>query len=277
MKFAICQELFEGWEWDRQCRFISECGYTGIEIAPYTLAEHPTQLDADQRKQLRSAAEGNGLEVVGLHWLLARTEGLHLTSDQSDVRHATAAYLADLADLCADLGGSVLVFGSPPQRNLQEGITRASAFDAAVEVFRECLPRFAERDVTLCMEPLTTKETDFINSCAEADELISAVDHPRMALHQDVKAMLSEESGIPELIGKYKHLTRHFHVNDSNLLGPGMGETDFAPIFSALIDSGYEGWVSVEVFDYSPGCETIATQCIEYMRKTLSQVVGEGD
>ena len=38
MKFAICQELFENWEWERQCRFIAEVGYQGIEVAPFTLA-----------------------------------------------------------------------------------------------------------------------------------------------------------------------------------------------------------------------------------------------
>jgi sugar phosphate isomerase/epimerase len=272
MKFAICQELFEGWDWDRQCRFISECGYTGIEIAPYTLGSHPRELDAARRRQLRSSAENSGLQVVGLHWLLARTEGLHLTSDDAAVRDATAGYLADLADLCADLGGRVLVFGSPPQRNIREGMPRAAAFDAAVDVFQKCLPRLADRDVTLCMEPLTPKETNFINTCAEAADLIAAVDHPRMALHQDVKAMLSEERTIPDLIHAYRHLTRHVHVNDSNLLGPGMGETDFEPIFKALIDAQYDGWVSVEVFDYSPGCEHIATESINYMRTTLARL-----
>lgn len=272
MKFAICQELFEGWDWERQCRFISECGYTGIEVAPYTLAPHPKELDEQQRQILRAVAESHGLKIVGLHWLLARTEGLHLTSGQQDVRHATAAYLADLADLCADLGGDVLVFGSPPQRNVSEGMSRDAAFEAAVDVFRECLPHFAERDVTLCMEPLTPKETNFINTCEEAAELIAAVDHPRMALHQDVKAMLSEDRNIPELIHAYRRLTRHFHVNDSNLLGPGMGDTDFAPIFTALIESAYDGWVSVEVFDYSPGCEFIARESIKYMRETLSRI-----
>lgn len=277
MRFAICQELFEGWDWDRQCRFVAECGYAGIEIAPYTLAAHPRDLDPAQRRQLRSAAGNAGLEVVGLHWLLARTEGLHLTSDDQAVRDRTAAYLGDLADLCADLGGRILVFGSPPQRNVREGMSREAAFDAAVDVFQKCMPRLADRNVTLCLEPLTPKETNFINTCAEAAELIAAVDHPRMALHQDVKAMLSEERTIPELIDEYKHLTRHFHVNDSNLLGPGMGETDFTPILKALIDARYDGWVSVEVFDYSPGCENIATESINYMRSTLARIGAHAD
>jgi sugar phosphate isomerase/epimerase len=272
MKFAICQELYEGWDWEKQCAFTAEVGYTGIEVAPFTLASHPSEVDAERRKQLRETAEKHGLEIIGLHWLLAKTEGLHLTSADPQVRERTADYLMQLGDLCGDLGGKVMVFGSPPQRSLQPGVTQQQAFDHAVEVFRAAMPRIAERGVHLLMEPLTSKETDFINTCDAAADLIAAVGHPNFALHQDVKAMLGEGTPLPEIIRKHKDLTRHFHVNDSNLLGPGMGETDYVPIFQALQETGYDGWVSVEVFDYSPGAERIARESLEYMQATLEKI-----
>jgi sugar phosphate isomerase/epimerase len=195
-----------------------------------------------------------------------------LTSADTQVRRATAQYLVELGDLCGDLGGTVMVFGSPQQRGVPPGVAPDQALDHAAEVFRAALPRIAERGVTICMEPLTPKETNFINSCAEAAELIARVDHPHFRLHQDVKAMLSEAEPIPALIEQFKDLTRHFHVNDSNLLGPGMGATDFAPIFAALRASRYEGWVSVEVFDYAPGAEHIARESLRYMRETLARI-----
>jgi sugar phosphate isomerase/epimerase len=272
MRFAICQELFDGWDWERQCRFIADTGYTGIEVAPFTLAPRAGDVTPEERSRLRRVADQCGLEIVGLHWLLARTQGLHLTSADPQVRRATAQYLVELGDLCGDLGGAVMVFGSPQQRGLAPGVTREQGLDHATEVFRAALPRIAERGVTICMEPLTPKETDFINSCAEAADLIARVDHPNLLLHQDVKAMLSEAQPIPALIDRFKHLTRHFHVNDSNLLGPGMGATDFAPIFAALRASRYAGWVSVEVFDYAPGAEHIARESLRYMRETLARI-----
>ncbi len=272
MKFAICQELFENWDWERQCRFAAETGYTGLEVAPFTLAAHPRDVSSERRRELRNTAERCGVELIGLHWLLAKTSGLHLTSDDEGIRERTAAYLIDLCDLCADLGGSVMVFGSPLQRNLTENVSREQAMSFAAGVFRQCLPRLEERGVTICMEPLTPKETNFVNTCAEAAELIDMVGHPRFQLHQDVKAMLSEPDPIPALIDRYRRVTRHFHVNDSNLLGPGMGETDYVPILRALRASGYDGWVSVEVFDYSPGAEHIARASIDYLRATLSKL-----
>ncbi len=272
MKFAICQELFEGWDWDRQCRFIKEVGYDGIELAPFTLASRITDVKPARRKEIRAAAEAQGLTICGLHWLLAKTEGLHLTTFDSAVRNATAKYLMELGKACADFGGNILVFGSPAQRNLERGMEKATALEHAAEVFRQVMPVLADRGVTIAMEPLTPKETDFINSCADAEQLIEMVGHPNFRLHQDVKAMLSEATPIPELIRQFAPLTAHFHVNDDNLLGPGMGRTDYHPIFAALLETNYSGWVSVEVFDYRPGAEKIARDSLDYMRRVLSDL-----
>lgn len=275
MKFAICQELFEDWDWERQCRFIREVGYDGIELAPFTLAPLITDVTPARRKEIRRQAEANGLTICGLHWLLAKTQGLHLTTFDAAVREKTANYLMELGKACADFGGSILVFGSPAQRSLERGIEKPTAMQHAAEVFKKAMPVLADRGVTIAMEPLTPKETDFINTCAEAEELIALVNHPNFRLHQDVKAMLSESTPIPELIDHHKAHTAHFHVNDDNLLGPGMGRTDYHPIFEALLKSKYSGWVSVEVFDYSPGAEKIAKDSFDYMRKVLKDL-GEG-
>ncbi len=273
MKFAICQELFEGWSWERQCEFIARTGYQGVEVAPFTLAPRINDVPRETLRAMRQQAAAAGLEVIGLHWLLAKTEGLYLTSPDAAVRRATAEYLIRLGEGCAELGGHVMVFGSPFQRNLLPGVTRAAAYDYAVEVFSECLPALAKLDVTICMEPLTSKETDFVLTCADAMELIERLNHPNFRLHQDVKAMLgSETESIPTLIHRYRDQVGHFHVNDTNLLGPGMGVTDFHPILQALIESGYQGWVSVEPFDYSPGCEKIAVESLEYMRRVLADL-----
>lgn len=273
MKFAICQELFEDTPWKEQCQIIAETGYTGIEVAPFTISDDMASVSTQTLMEMKSVAESFGLEIIGLHWLLAKTTGLHLTSPDGAVRAATADYLKLLAGVCATLGGQVLVFGSPPQRNLPEGVSTEQAMEYAAEVFRVAMPVFAEREVVLCMEPLTTKETNFINTCADAVELMKLVDHPSFILHQDVKAMLgAEDDSIPELIHRYKDVCGHFHVNDSNLLGPGMGETDFHPILKSLIEVGYKGWVSVEVFDYSPGAKKIAKKSLDYMNQVLADL-----
>src|SRR5262245_23130462 len=131
MKFAICNELFENWPFDRVCRFVKSVGYSGVELAPFTLASRITDLTSASRSELRRQATDAGVQVIGLHWLLAKTEGLYLTAPDRPTRERTADYLVALAEACRDLGGSLMVFGSPKQRSLLPGVTADQAFDFA--------------------------------------------------------------------------------------------------------------------------------------------------
>ena len=267
MRYAICNETFEGWDHERVCRFVAGLGYQGLEIAPFTLARSITDVSTQRRRELRRQAEEHGLTLLGLHWLLAKTEGLHLTSPDAPVRQKTADYLIALARCCADLGGDLLVFGSPAQRRIPAGASRAQAVDYAVDTFRRARDGIADCGVKLCLEPLAPPEADFINTCADAMAILDRIDHPNFVLHLDVKAMSSEETPVTDLIRRYAGRTGHFHANDPNLRGPGFGAADFVPIFRALRQSGYGGWVSVEVFDYTPDPETIARESLHYMRE----------
>jgi sugar phosphate isomerase/epimerase len=267
MRYAICNETFEGWDYERICRFVAELGYTGLELAPFTLAPRITDVAPAQRQTLRRQAEAHGVQIIGLHWLLAKTTGLHLNSADPSVRRETANYLVELARACRDLGGELLVLGSPAQRRIPAGASREQALHFAADTLRQCLPAIGDCGVYLCVEPLAPPEADFILNAAEGIELIDMVNHPHCVLHLDVKAMAAEPLSTPETIRKYGKRMKHFHANDPNKRGPGFGPTDFTPIFQALRDIGYAGWVSVEVFDYSPDPETIARKSIEYMRQ----------
>jgi sugar phosphate isomerase/epimerase len=269
MKFAICNELFENWPFDRVCTYVKSVGYDGLEVAPFTLAPRITDVDAARRAELRRQAGDAGVAIIGLHWLLAGTEGFYLTSPDTAVRELTADYLVALATATRDFGGDLMVFGSPKQRSLLPGVKWNEAFDYAADTFRRAMPGIAAAGVSLCMEPLGPSETDFINTAAEGAQLMEAVGHPKFVLHLDVKAMSSESKPIVDIIEQYIPRTGHFHANDPNRRGPGFGDVDFVPIFQALERGGYDRWVSVEVFDYTPDPETIASRSIEYMKGCL--------
>ena len=81
--------------------------------------------------------EDAGLETIGLHWLLAKTEGFYLTSPDAAVRRATGDYLKALAEATRDLGGSLMVLGSPKQRDLLPGVTYDQAADLRNRGLRE--------------------------------------------------------------------------------------------------------------------------------------------
>lgn len=165
-KFGICNELFEGMEFAQVCRLVEDLGYDGLEIAPFTLARLITELTAARRRELRMMVEDAGLETIGLHWLLAKTEGLYLTSPEASVRRATGEYLVALAEATRDLGGTLMVLGSPKQRSLLPGVSYEQAFGYAGEVFDRIMPAIGDAGVHLCFEPLAPNDTDFVNTCA---------------------------------------------------------------------------------------------------------------
>ncbi len=272
MKYAICNETFQDWPFPQAMKYAKELGYTGIEFAPFTMNKDVRKISAEQRADVRSQAAEAGLEVVGLHWLLAFTEGFYLTSPDSEQRLATADYLSALAELCGDLGGKYMVLGSPAQRNLLPGVTHDQALDYAAEVIKRSIPTLQKHDVILAVEPLGPAEGDFLNTAASGCELIERVDSENCRLHLDVKAMSSEPQSIDSIIRENRENLVHFHANDANRQGPGMGEIDFVPIMQALKDIDYDGWVSVEVFDYEPGIEKLASESIQNLRTAWSQV-----
>jgi sugar phosphate isomerase/epimerase len=218
---------------------------------------------------MRTAAEDAGLEIIGLHWLLAKTDGFYLTNPDPTIRRRTAEYLRALAELCADLGGKLMVLGSPQQRNLLPGVSYEDGEAYAAEVLHAAIPACKEFGVTVALEPLGPAEGNFLLTAASAIRLAKLVGSPYCKLHLDVKAMASEGQPIPDIIRASRDWTVHFHANDPNLYGPGMGDVDFRPIFAALKETGYSGWVSVEVFKYDPSPEDIARKSIEYMQEIL--------
>jgi sugar phosphate isomerase/epimerase len=266
-RYAICNETFGDWPLARACECAASCGYTGLEIAPFTLAPLAVDVSAAARAEIRRTLAAHGLDCVGLHWLLAKTEGFHVTHPDAAVRNRTIDYLGDLARLCADLGGRVLVFGSPKQRSLIEGVSPARAAEHLHEVFSRVVPVLEATGTVVALEPLSTAETDVLTTAAETCRLIERIGSPHVRLHLDVKAMASEPDPIPEIIRASSRHLEHFHANDVNLRGPGFGDVDFVPIFAALAEVRYRGWVSVEVFDYAPGAERLARESIEYMRR----------
>ena len=269
MKFGICNEIFKDWKLEDAMAYARKAGYDGIEIAPFTIANFVTEISADRRREIRAAAARIGIEITGIHWVLVQAEGMYLNHTDAAVRLRTAQYFCDLVNFCADLGGKIIVVGSPKQRNVMDGVSPQQAWDWATETFRLSVRKAEERGITLCFEPLSPAETNFVNTAEEGIRFAKQFNSPAMKIILDVKAMCSESKPIPQIIHESAGQFAYFHANDRNLKGPGFGDVDFKPIAAALKESGYDGYVSVEVFKFEEGAEVIATKSIEYLRKTF--------
>jgi sugar phosphate isomerase/epimerase len=268
MKFAICNETFWRGDFAATCEAAARHGYTGLEIAPFTLDQIERMSPADAGR-IGDVVRSHGLEPIGFHWLLARTTGYHLTDPDVATGRRTFIHARHLTELCGAMGGKILVWGSPEQRTLQGGWNRAEAEERCVSFFRRLSPYLADCGVTVALEFLGPRETNFLNTAAETIEILKRIDSPNVRLHLDVKAMASDPRPMPEIVRESLPWTAHFHANDPNLLGPGMGEVDFPPVAKALATGGYQGWVSVEVFDLTRGADAIAAESFRNLQSAF--------
>ena len=222
MKFATCNEPWRDVPVEEVFQIAARIGFAGVEVAPFTIADHVGDISADRRRQMAKAAADAGVDIVGLHWLFVSPKGLHLTTPDEAVRQETADYLEALVDFCGDLGGTVMTLGSPNQRNIEPPNTFEEGWKRAKDVLASIAPRAAERNVYICFEALAPAETNFIQTAAEAARLADEIGHPNIDIMLDMKAMGSMPDGIIETIRKFGGRAKHVHANHPSAKGVGM-------------------------------------------------------
>jgi sugar phosphate isomerase/epimerase len=283
MKFALCNEVLQPLPFARQCEIAAQLGYAGLEVAPYTLADDPTAITEAQAAEFRRIGADHGVAITGLHWLLVAPPGLSIVSADAAVRERTVAVMERLVELCAALGGRYLVHGSPKQRSVPPGESAAIARERALACLARAARRAQDCGVTYCIEPLSRKETDFINTVAEAAELVDAIGSPALRTMIDCSAAgQAEAEPVAALIAHWMPTGRiaHVQVNDPNRRGPGQGAMAFAPILRTLRHmerlGHYAGVVAVEPFDYVPDGIGTAARAIGYLKGVLEGLGGDG-
>ncbi len=272
MKLALCNEVLSELEFQRQCEYAAALGYQGLELAPFTLGDSPHLLAPRDRARFRRAAESAGLDIVGLHWLLVTPAGLSITSRDEQILKRTRTVMGGLVELCSDLGGRVLVHGSPAQRQVEPDDDPSEAWKRARAQFESIVPLAEAAGVVYCLEALPEPETNFINTIGEAAEMVNQIESPAFRTMLDTKAAsLAEDRPVEEVAEKWfpTGLLKHVHLNDRNRRGPGQGNDRFAPLLSALQRLGYDGYMSVEPFDYVPDGKGVAAHSIGYIRGLL--------
>jgi len=269
----MCNEAFGDRSFSETCRSIRQAGYTGIEIAPFTLAENPTDIGPAARKEYRDVMRSEGLAFVGLHWLMVSPKGLHVTTPDSTLRARSWAHIRHLIDLCADLGpNGVMVFGSPKQRSTTGGLTPAQATRNYIGGLAGVAPHAESRGVTILVEALPANQADVVLTLAEAAAIVKEIASPAVRTMFDVHNAVDETEPHDALVDRYFDLIRHVHVNEIDGRHCGAGGYDFKPVLAMLARRGYTGWISLEAFDFSPGPERIANESLRHLEREIGQL-----
>ena len=268
MKLSLCNEVIRELSFERQCALAAGLGYRGLELAPFTFGDDAWRMPESKRSEIRKVCGSFGIEVSGLHWLLAAPAGMSITSADRTVWQRSVEVLRASVELCAELGGTYLVHGSPAQRRV------ATADDAsrAEEAWILAAEQAAMSKVAYCIEPLATPDCNFVNTLAEAAEIVRRIGNPALRIMVDtLAASLMESEPVADAIRRWmpSGLVAHVQFNDRNRRGPGQGDDRFAPVVRALRETGYGGWVAMEPFVYEPDGPTCAARMIGYVAGLL--------
>ena len=269
-RLAICNETFEGWSFLEACRGARAAGFTGVEIAPFTLSSDPASLSSARRGELRAIAAGEGLALVGFHSLLAAPKWLHVTTPDTALRSRSWEYLRQLVDLCADLTeGGLLVFGSGKARSTTGGATRAEATARMEQELARLAPHAEARGVTVVLEPLAMPFSDILNTLDETVRVVRKIASPAVQTMIDCRqtAALGTPVDVAALISTHHAYIKHVHVNERDGRHPGTGDFPFEALLASLRKASYRGWLSLEVFNFEAGGARIARETAEFIRK----------
>ena len=251
--------------------FISNLGCNGVELAPSAIWSEPIDTSRQDRDSLKKKIKNFNLKFLGFHSLLYSKPKLKLF-ENSLLRKETKNYLFNLINVCSDLEGKNLVYGSPKSRELC-GKKYDDCKKQSIEDFYEIAEYAKKKGIFFCLEPLSKKETDFITSLEEGGEIVETVNHSNFKLHFDTKVIFGSMDKIGPKIERYKNIITHVHVGDENLLEPGtVNKKEHPEIGKSLRDIHYEGYITLEMRRDTTDIKGSIKRGVEFIRKNYLEI-----
>ncbi|MBC8097731.1 MAG: sugar phosphate isomerase/epimerase [Akkermansiaceae bacterium] len=215
----------------------------GFEFAEVRIREFVKLSDADFAKYLADYRAADLPALTGF-WFLPNEQkvvGPNVSTNEVE------AYLEKAFDRCQQMGVKFIAWGSGGARQMPEGFSPDEAFQQLVGFAQRMAPRAEKRGIMILAEPLRKKESNTINSAAEALKWVEAVNHPNFQMLVDIYHMNEENEDASIIVKAGPHI-RHVHM--SNPIGRVFplraGEFDYRPFFKALSQINYRGPIAIE-------------------------------
>jgi len=270
MKFGVNTLIWSG-QYDRQVHdllpVIKEKGFDGIEFPLF-------RLDGFNAAAVRKDTESAGLECTVASAFL---KDLSPIGEDRSTRARALQHLKNLIDASAEAGAKILCGPMYSPVGYLPGRRRtADEWKWAVETFQALGDTLAANRLTLAIEPLNRFETYFLNTAADAALLCDQVAHPNIGILFDTFHANIEEKDIADGIRAAGRHLRHMHTCENDRGIPGSGHVEWAGVFQALRDAGYDGWLTIESFGFNIGDISAAAAIWRDIEKTPDSIAFEG-
>lgn len=263
MRLAVSNIAWQPADRDRAYTVLADAGIDGLEIAPglfFHGASDPFVPTAAEARAATDAVAAHGLRLVSMQSLLFGVQGAALFEGPEALARLEAAMGRAIA-LAERFGIPNLVFGSPRQRCVPDGVPMEDALARAADVFRRLGDRAAAAGTHLAMESNpAVYGTNFLTTLDEAAAFVEQVDHPAVTVILDLGAMNlngvfdSTPARVPAIMPRLSHV----HVSEPQLAPAPADAAALAPVLRALRAHGYDRAVSIEMRPPPEGIEGVA-------------------
>ncbi|WP_298303727.1 sugar phosphate isomerase/epimerase [uncultured Erythrobacter sp.] len=260
---------------------MAEIGFTGLEIAPglfFHQSDNPLVPCDVRAGEALSEMAGYGLELVSMQSLLFGVQGTGLF-EGDDARAALVKGMHRAIDLAGRFGIPNLVFGSPAQRRIPDGMSMERALGKATEVFRALGDRAKSAGTRITIEANPAAYgTNFLNTLDEVEVFVAEVNHPAIAVILDLGAMHmnGEFDTVPERLRTISQTLNHVHVSEPELAPAPADPTLLAPVLSALDKHSYDKAVSIEMRRPENGIQGIKSSIVALATAAKTAGIGWG-
>jgi sugar phosphate isomerase/epimerase len=245
MRLAVSNLAWPAQLDDAAFDLLASLGVGGVEVAPTKIAPW-NALSASSLSEYRSKLAGAGLVVSSLQAILYGRDEPQLLGDGPRFEQMRD-HIKLVTGVAAQLGGSVLVFGSPRNR-IRGPMAEDEAWSIARDRLRSLAEIAGEAGVALGIEPVPAAYGgDFLTSWREVLRMVQEVDHPGVRVHLDTACITLRGDTIDAAVTAANGWLAHFHAAEPHLVSFAAPACNHAAAAAALRAIHYDKWLSIEM------------------------------
>jgi D-psicose/D-tagatose/L-ribulose 3-epimerase len=253
MRLAVSNIAWHPEEEQQVAALLEELNVRHVEVAPTKVFADPLTASTAERDSYLHFWADHDIAVVAFQSMLFGRPELQVFGDAA-LRGETVRVLRGFIELAGAMGVERLVFGSPRNRIVPEGMPPAEAQNIAIEFFSPLAVAAADNNTVFCIEPNPTAyDCNFVTTATSGIELVRAVDHPGFGLHLDAAGMTLAGDDLGDSIRAAGPTLRHFHASAPFLAALESDVVAHAESAEALRDTNYAGYISIEMRPGSVG------------------------
>jgi sugar phosphate isomerase/epimerase len=269
MRLAFSSNAFVNTTLERAIEAIAAAGYGGIEILCDRPHAVPGTLPPEERRAVPEAVRAAGLEISNLNafptWFMGDTY------HPSWIVPGEARRRIDHTRRALELAGEwgVPHVSTSPGGPLDEGMDREESLDLFQHGLESLYPDCRRTGVKILIEP---EPLLLIETSQQFLDFAERLDPDCVGLNFDVGHFFCVGEDPAALVPELARWTGHYHLEDihenrfHHHLVPGKGAIDIASVLRAIEATGYDGWVTVEVYPRADAPAEAAEESMRYLR-----------